>query len=149
MNRRWVGLYPRSWRAIYGEEIEAALTETPLTISTVVDLVRGLADAWMHPSLGSPSGSYRGPSRWLWAAPVSVIAIAAVVAGFSIHSVATPPTSHGQARLRAGLDWIASDRGLSPSERALLTSSLPATVLIDPATGRILSVTAGELAGAP
>jgi hypothetical protein len=43
-------LYPRAWRARYGEEMAAILEDRPLGGRDRLDLVRGAADAWLHPS---------------------------------------------------------------------------------------------------
>ena len=37
--RRLVGVYPRAWRARYGEEFSTLLSETPLTIRRLVDVI--------------------------------------------------------------------------------------------------------------
>jgi hypothetical protein len=42
-------LYPRAWRARYGEEMLALLDDRPHGARDRVDLVRGALDAWLHP----------------------------------------------------------------------------------------------------
>ncbi len=42
-------LYPRAWRARYGEELGALLEETQLGFRDRIDLVRGAIDAHLHP----------------------------------------------------------------------------------------------------
>lgn len=51
---RIVALYPRAWRARYGEELEALLEAGSLGLRDRVDLVRGALDAHLHPALPSP-----------------------------------------------------------------------------------------------
>jgi hypothetical protein len=48
-------LYPLAWRRRYGNELAELLAETPLTATAVFDLLRGVVDAWLHPSLTQPS----------------------------------------------------------------------------------------------
>lgn len=47
--RSWlVRLYPRAWRERYGPEFMALLEEQPLTLRSVLDIVRGALDAhWL------------------------------------------------------------------------------------------------------
>jgi hypothetical protein len=40
MRRLLLALYPRRWRARYGDEFAALLEETPLTVAAVVDVLR-------------------------------------------------------------------------------------------------------------
>jgi hypothetical protein len=51
---RIVALYPRAWRARYGEEFEALLEAGSLGLRDRVDLLRGALDAHLHPALPSP-----------------------------------------------------------------------------------------------
>jgi hypothetical protein len=46
-------LYPRSWRARYGEEMTALLDERPVRRRDRLDLARGALDAWLHPPIPS------------------------------------------------------------------------------------------------
>ena len=46
-------LYPRSWRARYGDEVAALLDERPLSGHGRVDLIRGALDAWLRPATPS------------------------------------------------------------------------------------------------
>lgn len=48
-----VKLYPKRWRDRYGAEIGAFLERQRLSLAGVLDLVRGAADAHLHPSLAS------------------------------------------------------------------------------------------------
>lgn len=50
---RYVALYPRAWRARYGEELEAVLGEERLALRDRLDLVRGALDAHLHPAMPS------------------------------------------------------------------------------------------------
>jgi hypothetical protein len=52
---RLVDLYPRAWRARYGEELEDLAAARPLGLGGAVDLVRGALDAHRHPELVDPS----------------------------------------------------------------------------------------------
>jgi hypothetical protein len=47
--RLLVRLYPRAWRARYGEEFAAVLAERRLSPRTVIDVIAGAADAHLHP----------------------------------------------------------------------------------------------------
>lgn len=46
---RYVGLYPRSWRARYGDELQALLEPERLGFRDRLDLLRGAVDAHLHP----------------------------------------------------------------------------------------------------
>jgi hypothetical protein len=46
---RLLGLYPAAWRARYGDELAALLEDRPPSIADRLDIVRGAADAWIHP----------------------------------------------------------------------------------------------------
>ncbi|ETK35959.1 hypothetical protein [Microbispora sp. ATCC PTA-5024] len=41
-------LYPRAWRARYGEEVRDLVASRPVRPRTVADLLMGAADAWIH-----------------------------------------------------------------------------------------------------
>ncbi len=56
LGRALVGLYPRAWRSRYGPEMAALLVERPPSWRDAVDLMRGAADAHLHPRTAS-----RGP----------------------------------------------------------------------------------------
>ena len=51
---RIVGLYPRAWRARYGEELEALLEAGSIGLRDRIDLLRGALDAHLHPARPSP-----------------------------------------------------------------------------------------------
>jgi hypothetical protein len=53
--RTLLRLYPLQWRRRYEEEVGALVDDEPLSVSLVVDLVRGAVDAHAHPELGAPS----------------------------------------------------------------------------------------------
>ncbi len=53
--RSLLRLYPQRWRQRYEEEVGALVDDQPLSVSLVVDLVRGAFDAQAHPELGAPS----------------------------------------------------------------------------------------------
>jgi hypothetical protein len=46
-------LYPRAWRARYGDEMAALLEERRLGRRERLDLIRGALDAWTHPATPS------------------------------------------------------------------------------------------------
>ncbi len=46
----WLGLYPAGWRRRYRSEVEAVLESHRVTARTVVDLLLGMADAWLDPA---------------------------------------------------------------------------------------------------
>lgn len=58
--KRWtlrlLRCYPRAWRERYAEEMEATLDQHDVTGMTLVDLLRGALDAYLHPVL-LPDGS--------------------------------------------------------------------------------------------
>ncbi|MEW5990168.1 MAG: hypothetical protein AB1736_02330 [Chloroflexota bacterium] len=51
---RLVDLYPRAWRARYGDELEDLAAARPLGLGGTIDLVRGAFDAHRHPELVDP-----------------------------------------------------------------------------------------------
>lgn len=42
-------LYPHAWQERYGEEMAEMLSQLPVTLRTLADLVRGALDAHLHP----------------------------------------------------------------------------------------------------
>ncbi len=68
-----VRLYPRRWRARYGDEFEAMLEQQPASVARVADVLLGALDA--HLTANSPEG--RG--WWLRRLPGLVIAFGALV----------------------------------------------------------------------
>jgi hypothetical protein len=52
---RLVNLYPRAWRARYGDELEELATARPLGLGGAVDLMLGALDAHRHPELVDPT----------------------------------------------------------------------------------------------
>ena len=52
---RLVGLYPRAWRARYGEELEDLVAARPLGFGDAADIIRGALDAHRHPELVDPA----------------------------------------------------------------------------------------------
>jgi hypothetical protein len=64
-----IRLYPRAWRARYGEEMEAVLDAAAGAhgIREAADLVRGALDAWLHPPTPSwlpASAALAGGGLW-------------------------------------------------------------------------------------
>ena len=49
-----MALYPRAWRARYGDELEALLEVAPVGLRDRFDLLRGALDAHLHPARPSP-----------------------------------------------------------------------------------------------
>ena len=49
-----MALYPRAWRARYGDELEALLDVAPPGLRDRFDLLRGALDAHLHPARPSP-----------------------------------------------------------------------------------------------
>lgn len=43
-----LSLYPKAWRERYGEEVADLVASRPAGVRTVLDLVSGAADAWLH-----------------------------------------------------------------------------------------------------
>ena len=49
---RWIlRCYPRAWRKRYAEEMRVLLQEHPVSLWTLLDLLRGALDAHLHPNL--------------------------------------------------------------------------------------------------
>lgn len=96
---RLVELYPASWRARYGEEMELLLAERPPTARDVVDLARGAVDARLDPQLlGDPA---RPATPWTHRLP-GLLAIAGGVlwiAGFSIFATGGASDAQGWAAI--------------------------------------------------
>ncbi|MCT9933005.1 hypothetical protein N5079_22610 [Planotetraspora sp. A-T 1434] len=46
-----IGLYPRTWRERYGEEVRDLLSTRPVRLRTLADLSFGAVDAWSHRGL--------------------------------------------------------------------------------------------------
>lgn len=91
-------LYPGSWRARYADEMEAVLEARRPGRRERVDLVRGAADAWLHP-----------------AAPSRVPAIAALIGGglwtitaAAINTQPTPPDWPGYITEVLGFALVAA-----------------------------------------
>jgi len=47
--QRLTALYPRAWRARYGEELDALVEDSQLRLRDRIDLIRGAIDAHLHP----------------------------------------------------------------------------------------------------
>ncbi|MFC6082912.1 hypothetical protein [Sphaerisporangium aureirubrum] len=54
-------LYPRTWRARYGDEMRDLIASRPVRIHTLADLVLAAADAWAHRRMITAPGR-RGPA---------------------------------------------------------------------------------------
>lgn len=62
-----IRLYPRAWRDRYEDEVLGLLEQRPGSLGASVDLIRGAADAHLHPQ-GGP------PIPWTWRLPGVVVA---------------------------------------------------------------------------
>jgi Rieske Fe-S protein len=49
--RAILALYPASWRARFGDELDELVASRPVRPSVVIDLAAGALDAWLHPRL--------------------------------------------------------------------------------------------------
>jgi hypothetical protein len=54
---RLVDLYPRAWRARYGDELEDLVAARPPGLGGSIDLLRGVLDAHRHPELVDPTAA--------------------------------------------------------------------------------------------
>lgn len=54
---RLIDLYPRAWRARYGDELRDLVTARPLDLASRFDLFRGALDAHRHPELLDPGAA--------------------------------------------------------------------------------------------
>ncbi|MGZ9160668.1 MAG: hypothetical protein ACXW4T_05830 [Candidatus Limnocylindrales bacterium] len=99
---RWLGLYPRAWRARYGAEMVDVLDRRPLDRRARVDLARGALDAHLHPL---------DPPRVSW-----VVAIVAGIAWFSATALTlaepVPPDWPGYLAWTLPLGLVGAAAGL-------------------------------------
>jgi hypothetical protein len=58
-----LGLYPQAWQERYGEEMAELLSQVPVTLRTLADLVRGALDAYLHPE-ALPGVASAGQTVW-------------------------------------------------------------------------------------
>jgi hypothetical protein len=56
-------LYPRWWRARYGDEFQMLLQERGLSAAVILDVARGALDAWLHADLVRPAVAEAGGTR--------------------------------------------------------------------------------------
>lgn len=61
---RLLRLYPRAWRARYGEEMLALLEEHHITLRTRINLLRGALDAQLHQRSPVMKSNRRPSVRW-------------------------------------------------------------------------------------
>ena len=59
--KRLLALYPKRWRDRYGAELEAFIESEPWSIRLVLDLVRGIVDAYLRPDLRIARLAFAGP----------------------------------------------------------------------------------------
>jgi hypothetical protein len=71
-------LYPRAWRERYLAEVTALLEERPPSLGDRLDLLRGAADAWLHPQVAGNSAP--SPEREPIMRPIG-IAVLTIVGG--------------------------------------------------------------------
>ncbi|WP_322748833.1 MULTISPECIES: hypothetical protein [unclassified Frankia] len=86
MRRFLLAMYPRQWRARYGDEFAALLQDTPLTLATVIDVLRHAVELRLQ------------SRTWLAQITKSVLAtaaleVAAVRAGLTDNILWAPTTS--------------------------------------------------------
>jgi cytochrome b6-f complex iron-sulfur subunit len=66
--RAILALYPASWRARFGDELDEIVASRPMRPSVVLDLAAGAIDAWLHPRLAmaaQPAAGSAPPVRAL------------------------------------------------------------------------------------
>ena len=99
---RWLGLYPRAWRARYGAEMLGLLDRRPLDRRTRVDLAHGALDAHLHPL---------DPQRASW-----VVAVVAGIAWFTATALTlaepVPPDWPGYLAWTLPLALVGAGAGL-------------------------------------
>lgn len=97
--RALLWLYPRTWRRHYGAEMEAVLRQMRgrRRLELALDLVRGAADAHLHPQLPG-----RRRTRWL---PVVLGILAAALVSALVAGAVGPGRQPVAAGLLAGL-WL-------------------------------------------
>jgi hypothetical protein len=115
---RLVRLYPRAWRARYGDEFAALIAERPPTLADRIDIVRGAVDARLHPQtvVGDPEPE---PQPWTHRIPGVLTLSAGVALSVAVVSIASS---------RNGDDWgdAGTLLGLAPM---LMLLSLPGDYL--------------------
>lgn len=133
MNRRvLLRLYPRRWRARYGDEFLALLEQQPMTPLVVLDVVLGALDAHLRPHFAATDASVGGRALAALAAlrttalTVFCAYSAFVVAGGAFYgmvddSAFLPMTAHPP--LFAA--WLTAEAGAAVSGAALVAGGLP------------------------
>lgn len=92
---RLAALYPRAWQERYGAELADLLAERPPTARDRFDLLRGVADAWIHPQLVRPEAGVAdtdvGRSR-PWASAAAIVGgVLLIVAGAGMYATRVDP----------------------------------------------------------
>ena len=92
---RLVRLYPKAWRARYGDEFAALIAERPPTLGDRLDIVRGAFDARLHPQsmVGVPQPE---PQPWTHRIPGVLSLSAGAALSVGVVSIASS---------RSGADW--------------------------------------------
>ena len=106
MIRALTGLYPRGWRARYGEEFEAFLETQRLTPMMVIDVVLGALDARLHGdrTISDAALPWRTP-RGLVVALASLVVVDVALRVFWLAGY-LPSTVYGFS-ITEPLDWFA------------------------------------------
>jgi hypothetical protein len=112
MIRLLVTLYPRKWRATFGEEFTALLEDTRLTPRAVLDVVAGAGKlhAASHRRLGLVLASL------LWSGCMEYLSVRARLTANILWAPATPARALALAATIGpwlGLAWITATRRLS------------------------------------
>ena len=130
LSRLLVGLYPRAWRARYGDELAALLEEAPPSPGVVADVVRGALAARATP-LSLPGGpDMTGHSRVQ--ALASLLAVALVLPSLAFLSAATVRLMQPREYQPARAAWVIFDFfGALPRElAAVVLLAAPALALV-------------------
>lgn len=157
MNPTWLlRLYPRAWRARYGEELTALLDDLALTPLAVLDLLLGALDAHLHADL-LPGRVLSMTSRLRSSMIAVFCAFALFVLGYLSFSRLTDPCppfqAVAQAHLEVALAWNALQGAAALAGLAVLAGGLPilGAALLDALRGgrrEILALLALPVAGA-
>ncbi|MFI7700034.1 hypothetical protein [Nonomuraea sp. NPDC049480] len=112
-------LYPKAWRERYGEEVGDLIASRPVRPRTVLDLIRGAGDAWLH--------FRRGP--WRFRIPLWLVLLVSSYALFVLWNpgVRDMPSLHGAWAEAAGTGALAES--LRHSATLLFVTAAASAVL--------------------